>query len=155
MYLVSATTKATSWCWKRTLSVASTACTSALSVGIQASFRPAKVCPVITAAPPGNASAALVSMADAGVRVRAAQDGGEQHAGHGHVVDVIALPTKESRILDAGHPAEPDRVPGRATGGAWVAAGRRGRHAGTSWLGSATTVLSPLAGSAAVRPVEG
>ena len=36
MYSVSATTNATSWPWKRTLSVASTACTSCDSVGIQA-----------------------------------------------------------------------------------------------------------------------
>ena len=55
-----------------------------------------------------------VDRPDPGVRVRAAQDRGVQHAGHGHVVDVIALPAKESRVLLAGHPAEADRVAGRA-----------------------------------------
>ncbi|CAB4850595.1 unannotated protein [freshwater metagenome] len=55
-------TNATSWPWKRTLSVASTAWVSYDRVGIQASPRPARVSPVITACTPGSASAAEVSI---------------------------------------------------------------------------------------------
>jgi hypothetical protein len=62
-YRSSATTKATSWPWNRTLSVASTACTSREMVGIQASPRSASIWPVITALTLGCASAASVSMA--------------------------------------------------------------------------------------------
>ena len=61
-YLSSATTNATSWPWKRTLSVASTACTSALSVGIQARLSDSRVAPVMTARTFGCASAWLVSI---------------------------------------------------------------------------------------------
>ena len=56
-----ATTKATSWPWKRTLSVARTACTSWDRVGIQASLSAARVSPVITASTLGCASAAVAS----------------------------------------------------------------------------------------------
>ena len=48
-YRSSATTKATSWPWKRTLSVASTAWTSPERVGIQARPRSASIAPVTTA----------------------------------------------------------------------------------------------------------
>ncbi len=61
-YLSWATTKATSWPWKRTLSVASTACTSRDSVGIQARPSSARVEPVMTAFTLGCASAAAVSI---------------------------------------------------------------------------------------------
>ena len=60
-YRSSATTNATSWPWNRTLSVASTACTSRDRVGIQASPRSASVWPVITAPTLGWASAAEAS----------------------------------------------------------------------------------------------
>ena len=56
-----ATTKATSWPWNLTLSVASTACTSRDRVGIQASFSPARVSPVMTASTRGWARAAATS----------------------------------------------------------------------------------------------
>ncbi len=62
MYVDSATTNATSWPWKRTLSVASTAWVSYDSVGIQARPRVSRTAPVITALTPGSASAAEVSM---------------------------------------------------------------------------------------------
>jgi hypothetical protein len=52
-YLSWATTNATSWPWKRTLSVASTACVSWESVGIQARPRPARSWPVMTASTRG------------------------------------------------------------------------------------------------------
>src|SRR6266550_2026267 len=58
-----ATTNATSWPWKRTLSVARTACASWDIVGIQASPSPARSCPVNTASTRGWASAATVSIA--------------------------------------------------------------------------------------------
>src|SRR5215469_2947959 len=58
-----ATTNATSWPWKRTLSVARTACASWESVGIQASPSAARSCPVNTASTRGWASAATVSIA--------------------------------------------------------------------------------------------
>ena len=61
-YRSSATTKATSWPWKRTLSVASTACTSADSVGAQARLSGSRSLPVITASTLGCASAWLVSI---------------------------------------------------------------------------------------------
>jgi hypothetical protein len=54
-------TNATSWPWKRTLSVASTAWTSCDSVGIHDRPSPASISPVITALTFGCASAALVS----------------------------------------------------------------------------------------------
>ena len=60
-YLSRATTKATSWPWNLTLSVARTACTSADRVGIHARLRPARVLPVMTASTLGWASAATVS----------------------------------------------------------------------------------------------
>src|SRR5580693_9105725 len=60
-YASSATTNATSWPWNRTLSVASTACTSRDSVGIQASWRSSSMAPVMTARTRGCASAAAVS----------------------------------------------------------------------------------------------
>ena len=82
MYFVSAMTQATSWPWKRTLSVASTACVSPDSVGIQASLCCASSSPVTTAITPGIAMAALVSMpANARMRVRAAHDHHVQHPG--------------------------------------------------------------------------
>ena len=56
-----ATTNATSWPWKRTLSVARTACMSWEIVGIQASPSAARSCPVNTASTRGWASAATVS----------------------------------------------------------------------------------------------
>ena len=59
---LSATTAATSWPWKRTLSVASTASVSPLSVGIQARLCCAMSSPVTTATTPGTAEAAVVSM---------------------------------------------------------------------------------------------
>ena len=58
-----ATTNATSWPWKRTLSVARTACASWEIVGIQASPSAARSCPVNTASTRGWASAAMVSIA--------------------------------------------------------------------------------------------
>src|SRR6266516_1059628 len=58
-----ATTNAISWPWKRTLSVARTACASWDIVGIQASPSPARSCPVNTASTRGWASAATVSIA--------------------------------------------------------------------------------------------
>ena len=51
---------------------------------------------------------------DAGVRERAAQDRTVEHAGQVHVIDVVALTTDESLVLDALHAAEPDRVSGCA-----------------------------------------
>ena len=62
MYFVSAMTQATSCPWKRTLSVASTACVSPESVGIQASLCCASSSPVTTAITPGIAIAALLSI---------------------------------------------------------------------------------------------
>src|SRR6266568_1636729 len=61
-YLSSAMTNATSWPWKRTLSVASTACTSCDSVGIHASLSVSSTAPVMTARTFGCASAAEVSI---------------------------------------------------------------------------------------------
>ncbi len=55
-------TAATSWPWKRTLSVASTACVSPESVGIQARLCCAISSPVTTATTPSTASAREVSM---------------------------------------------------------------------------------------------
>ena len=62
MYGSSAMTHATSWPWKRTLSVASTAWVSYDSVGIHARLRAAIVSPVITRRTPGISHALLVSM---------------------------------------------------------------------------------------------
>ena len=50
---------------------------------------------------------------DPSVRIGTPQDRRVQHPGHRHVIDVIALPAKESRVLLAWHPAEADRVAGR------------------------------------------
>ena len=61
-YLSSAMTNAISCPWNRTLSVASTACTSWDRVGIQASLRSSSVSPVMTALTLGWASAARVSI---------------------------------------------------------------------------------------------
>ena len=61
-YRSSAITNATSWPWKRTLSVASTAWVSADSVGIQAMPRASRSAPVITAWTFGWCSAADVSI---------------------------------------------------------------------------------------------
>ena len=55
-------TQATSWPWKRTLSVASTACVSYERVGIHARLRLAIISPVSTSRTPGIAQALLVSM---------------------------------------------------------------------------------------------
>ena len=55
-------TAATSWPWKRTLSVASTACVSPDSVGIHARLCCAISSPVTTATTPGSAAAADVSI---------------------------------------------------------------------------------------------
>ena len=60
-YLSVATTKAISWPWNRTLSVASTACTSPEIVGIQARPRSARSAPVNTAMTFGWAVAAVAS----------------------------------------------------------------------------------------------
>ena len=112
-YRSSATTNATSWPWKRTLSVASTACTSWDSVGIQASFSVSRTAPVMTALTFGCASAARrVDRDDPGVGVRAAQDRAVQHARQVHVVDVGALAADEPHVLLAQHAAEPHRVLG-------------------------------------------
>ena len=55
-------TQATSWPWNRTLSVASTACVSYDSVGIQARFRVAIISPVRTRWTPGISHALLASI---------------------------------------------------------------------------------------------
>ena len=55
-------TNATSWPWKRTLSVASTACRSADIVAIHAIPRASRSRPVMTAWTRGSASAAEVSI---------------------------------------------------------------------------------------------
>ena len=55
-------TQATSWPWKRTLSVASTAWVSYDSVGIQARLRVAIISPVSTSRTPGMSQALLVSI---------------------------------------------------------------------------------------------
>src|SRR5262245_43523176 len=60
-YRSSATTNATSWPWKRTLSVARTACSSLARVGIQARFRSASMAPVTTSRTFGWACAAVTS----------------------------------------------------------------------------------------------
>ena len=62
MYGSSAMTQATSWPWNRTLSVASTACVSYDSVGIQARFRVAIMSPVRTRWTPGISHALLASI---------------------------------------------------------------------------------------------
>ena len=62
MYGSSAMTAATSWPWNRTLSVASTACVSHDSVGIQARLCWAISSPVTTATTPGSAAARDVSI---------------------------------------------------------------------------------------------
>ena len=62
VYRSSAMTNATSWPWKRTLSVASTAWVSYDIVGIQARPSVASVSPVMTACTFGWASAAEVSI---------------------------------------------------------------------------------------------
>ena len=62
MYGDSAMTAATSCPWKRTLSVASTACVSPESVGIQARLCWASSSPVTTATTPSTAAAAEVSI---------------------------------------------------------------------------------------------
>ena len=80
-YRSSATTNATSWPWNRTLSVASTACTSRDSVGIQARLR-------VVQRLAGDDGLDLgvglgrggVDGEDPGVRQRAAQDRAVQHA---------------------------------------------------------------------------
>ena len=61
MYGSVATTAATSWPWKRTLSVASTACVSPDRVGIQARPCWAMRSPVTTATTPSTSAAADVS----------------------------------------------------------------------------------------------
>ena len=62
MYLVVATTAATSWAWYMTVSVGSTICLSPARVGIQ--WRPAfsRSAPVMTARTPGILSASVASM---------------------------------------------------------------------------------------------
>src|SRR6266487_1980776 len=80
-----ATTNAISWPWKRTLSVARTACASWEIVGIQASPSPARSCPVNTASTRGWASAATVSIAVIlacgwGLRRIEQPAGGQHHA---------------------------------------------------------------------------
>src|SRR5438477_8228496 len=62
MYGSSAITQATSWPWKRTLSVASTAWVSYDRVGIQARLRAAIISPVSTRWTPGIAQALLTSI---------------------------------------------------------------------------------------------
>ncbi len=108
-YRSSATTKATSWPWKRTLSVASTACTSLDRVGIQARPFSASMAPVTTSFTFGCACATVVSMLTIrACAIGARRIGQVQHAGQLQVVDVAALAADEARVLLAQHPAVPD-----------------------------------------------
>ena len=93
--------------------MASTACTSADSVGIQARLSPSSICPVITARTFGWASAADVSIET----MRAWAYGLPRIApwsmpGHRDVVEVVAPAAEEAGVLLAQHPPEPDRVAG-------------------------------------------
>ena len=104
MYGSVATTAATSWPWKRTLSVASTACVSPDSVGIHARLYCASSSPVTTATTPSSAVAADVSIdLMQRVRHRRAQDRHVQHAGQHVVVEEVALAGDEPVVLVAAY----------------------------------------------------
>src|SRR4030088_1095775 len=102
MYLLLATTAATSWPWKRTLSVARTAWVSPESVGIQARPCCAIRSPVTTRTTPGagpRAGDGGVDRLDPSVSVRAPQDRHVQHVGEHDVIEVVALPVQEAAVL--------------------------------------------------------
>ena len=115
---VPAITNATSWPWKRTLSVASTACVSPDRVGIQASPRASRSRPVMTASTLGCAQRrGRVDGHDAGVGVGAAQDRAVHHPRPLHVVDEQPAPADEPLVLLARHAPEADRPLGAGARG--------------------------------------
>src|SRR3712207_9561788 len=96
-YRSSATTKATSWPWKRTLSVARTAWVSPAMVGIQARPCSSRSFPVMTADLRVLESRGDVYAVYLGVGEGAAQDRRVKHPRQLQIVHVLALAADKDR----------------------------------------------------------